>query len=172
MAETIADAPNVRYSTSISTNSLALRARVSRWKLPEPLAIEPIPEPVAVHIEIVEMPQETMVQVYQQEPEPVVRCPSIHRIIEAVCKKYNVTRVEILSARRTANIVRPRHVAMYLAKQLTLRSYPAIGRAFGGRDHTSILSGVRKITRLRAIFRDLDADITELEATLGGSHDQ
>ncbi len=161
-----------RTAAEVFENYKAVKARVSQWKPPEPPAPEPIPEPIAVNIEIVEMPQETMVQVYQQEPEPVVRCPSIHRIIEAVCKKYNVTRVEILSARRTANIVRPRHVAMYLAKQLTLRSYPAIGRAFGGRDHTSILSGVRKITRLRAIFRDLDADITELEATLGGSHDQ
>ena len=49
---------------------------------------------------------------------------------------------------RTANVVRPRQVAMYLAKTLTLRSLPEIGRRFGGRDHTTVLHAVRKIENL------------------------
>ncbi|MGB6503695.1 MAG: helix-turn-helix domain-containing protein, partial [Xanthobacteraceae bacterium] len=49
---------------------------------------------------------------------------------------------------RTANVVRPRQVAMYLAKVLTLRSLPEIGRRFGGRDHTTVLHAVRKIENL------------------------
>jgi chromosomal replication initiator protein len=53
-----------------------------------------------------------------------------------------------LSSRRTANVVRPRQVAMYLAKSLTLRSLPEIGRRFGGRDHTTVLHAVRKIEGL------------------------
>jgi chromosomal replication initiator protein len=53
-----------------------------------------------------------------------------------------------LSSRRTANVVRPRQVAMYLAKILTLRSLPEIGRRFGGRDHTTVLHAVRKIETL------------------------
>jgi chromosomal replication initiator protein len=53
-----------------------------------------------------------------------------------------------LSSRRTANVVRPRQVAMYLAKPLTLRSLPEIGRRFGGRDHTTVLHAVRKIEGL------------------------
>ena len=53
-----------------------------------------------------------------------------------------------LSSRRTANVVRPRQVAMYLAKLLTLRSLPEIGRRFGGRDHTTVLHAVRKIEGL------------------------
>ena len=54
----------------------------------------------------------------------------------------------LLSSRRTANVVRPRQIAMYLAKTLTLRSLPEIGRRFGGRDHTTVLHAVRKIESL------------------------
>src|SRR5262249_39146366 len=60
----------------------------------------------------------------------------------------NVSRADLLSSRRTANVVRPRQVAMYLAKTLTLRSLPEIGRRFGGRDHTTVLHAVRKIENL------------------------
>jgi chromosomal replication initiator protein len=59
-----------------------------------------------------------------------------------------VSRADLLSSRRTANVVRPRQVAMYLAKTLTLRSLPEIGRRFGGRDHTTVLHAVRKIENL------------------------
>jgi chromosomal replication initiator protein len=52
------------------------------------------------------------------------------------------------SCGRTANVVRPRQIAMYLAKTLTLRSLPEIGRRFGGRDHTTVLHAVRKIENL------------------------
>ena len=62
--------------------------------------------------------------------------------------RYNVSRADLLSSRRTANVVRPRQVAMYLAKTLTLRSLPEIGRRFGGRDHTTVLHAVRKIEGL------------------------
>ena len=59
-----------------------------------------------------------------------------------------MSRADLLSSRRTANVVRPRQVAMYLAKILTLRSLPEIGRRFGGRDHTTVLHAVRKIESL------------------------
>ena len=55
---------------------------------------------------------------------------------------------DLLSSRRTANVVRPRQIAMYLAKMLTPRSLPEIGRRFGGRDHTTVLHAVRKIEAL------------------------
>ena len=67
-----------------------------------------------------------------------------------VARQYNVSRSDLLSSRRTANVVRPRQVAMYLAKTLTLRSLPEIGRRFGGRDHTTVLHAVRKIEALVA----------------------
>jgi chromosomal replication initiator protein len=71
-----------------------------------------------------------------------VRIEDIQRV---VARQYNVSRSELLCSRRTANVVRPRQLAMYLAKVLTLRSLPEIGRRFGGRDHTTVLHAVRKI---------------------------
>ncbi|MEA2905470.1 MAG: chromosomal replication initiator protein [Alphaproteobacteria bacterium] len=79
-----------------------------------------------------------------QEPKRV----KIEEIQRVVARQYNVSRADLLSSRRTANVVRPRQVAMYLAKTLTLRSLPEIGRRFGGRDHTTVLHAVRKIENL------------------------
>src|ERR1700686_1682439 len=79
-----------------------------------------------------------------QEPKRV----GIEDIQRVVARQYNVSRADLLSSRRTANVVRPRQVAMYLAKILTLRSLPEIGRRFGGRDHTTVLHAVRKIEAL------------------------
>ena len=74
----------------------------------------------------------------------------IEDIQKLVASHYSVTRADILSSRRTATVVKPRQVAMYLSKTLTLRSLPEIGRRFGGRDHTTVLHAVRKIEGLCA----------------------
>lgn len=74
----------------------------------------------------------------------------IEDIQRAVAKHYNVTKADLLSGRRTRSVVRPRQIAMYLAKMLTPRSLPEIGRHFGGRDHTTVLHAVRKIEELIA----------------------
>ena len=74
-----------------------------------------------------------------------VRIEDIQRV---VAKHYNVSRQELVSNRRTRVIVKPRQIAMYLAKSLTPRSFPEIGRRFGGRDHTTVLHAVRKIEDL------------------------
>lgn len=79
-----------------------------------------------------------------QEPKRI----KIEDIQRVVARQYNVSRSDLLSSRRTANVVRPRQVAMYLAKTMTLRSLPEIGRRFGGRDHTTVLHAVRKIEAL------------------------
>ncbi len=79
-----------------------------------------------------------------REPKRV----KIEDIQRLVANHYNVSRADILSARRTATVVRPRQIAMYLSKSLTLRSLPEIGRRFGGRDHTTVLHAVRKIEGL------------------------
>ncbi|MCY1364946.1 Chromosomal replication initiator protein DnaA [compost metagenome] len=65
-----------------------------------------------------------------------------------MARHYNVSKQDLLSNRRTRTIVKPRQVAMYLAKMLTPRSLPEIGRRFGGRDHTTVLHAVRKIEDL------------------------
>ena len=79
-----------------------------------------------------------------REPKRV----KIEDIQKLVATHYNVSRADILSSRRTATVVRPRQIAMYLSKVLTLRSLPEIGRRFGGRDHTTVLHAVRKIEGL------------------------
>jgi chromosomal replication initiator protein len=74
----------------------------------------------------------------------------IEDIQKLVANHYNVSRADILSSRRTAVVVKPRQIAMFLAKTLTMRSLPEIGRRFGGRDHTTVLHAVRKIDALQA----------------------
>jgi len=72
----------------------------------------------------------------------------IEEIQRVVARHYNVSKQDLLSNRRTRSIVKPRQVAMYLAKMMTPRSLPEIGRRFGGRDHTTVLHAVRKIEDL------------------------
>ncbi|MDI4664574.1 chromosomal replication initiator protein DnaA [Xanthobacter autotrophicus] len=84
-------------------------------------------------------------------------------ILRVVAKHYNVSRADLLSQRRTATVVKPRQIAMYLAKTLTLRSLPEIGRRFGGRDHTTVLHAVRKIDGLIGTDRVLAEEIEVLK---------
>ncbi len=97
-----------------------------------------------------------------QEPKRV----KIEDIQRVVARQYNVSRADLLSSRRTANVVRPRQVAMYLAKTLTLRSLPEIGRRFGGRDHTTVLHAVRKIENLVSTDSALAEEIELLKRQL------
>jgi chromosomal replication initiator protein len=90
----------------------------------------------------------------------------IEDIQRVVARQYNVSRADLLSSRRTANVVRPRQVAMYLAKTLTLRSLPEIGRRFGGRDHTTVLHAVRKIESLVNTDNALAEEIEVLKRQL------
>lgn len=69
----------------------------------------------------------------------------IEDILKVVSRHYNVGRTDLLSARRSRAVVLPRQIGMYLAKKLTARSLPDIGRRFGGRDHSTVLHAVRKI---------------------------
>ena len=93
----------------------------------------------------VEMAETALRDLVRQVEPKRVKIEEIQRI---VAHHYQVSRADILSSRRTQTVVRPRQVAMYLAKQLTLRSLPEIGRRFGGRDHTTVLHAVRKIDDL------------------------
>ena len=74
----------------------------------------------------------------------------------------------MLSARRARAVARPRQVAMYLAKQLTARSLPEIGRKFGGRDHTTVIHAVRRIEQLRESDNALNEDVEKLQRLLQG----
>ena len=97
-----------------------------------------------------------------REPKKV----KIEDIQRLVANHYNVSKSDILSSRRTATVVRPRQIAMYISKALTLRSLPEIGRRFGGRDHTTVLHAVRKIESLTALDVALAGEIDLLKRML------
>jgi chromosomal replication initiator protein len=87
----------------------------------------------------------------------------IEDIQKVVAGHYNVSKHDLLSARRTRAIVRPRQIAMYLAKTMTPRSFPEIGKRFGGRDHTTVLHAVRKVEELAAADETLAQEIELLK---------
>lgn len=87
-------------------------------------------------------------------------------IIEAVCEHYNVRRSDVLSQRRTKNLAFPRHVAMFLTKELTTLTLSEIGNTFGGRDHSTVLHGINKIRGLRLKDNNLRAELERLEMIL------
>lgn len=89
-----------------------------------------------------------------------VRIEDIQRV---VARHYNVSRQELVSNRRTRVIVKPRQIAMYLSKTLTPRSFPEIGRRFGGRDHTTVLHAVRKIEEMITADQKLNHEIELLK---------
>ncbi len=91
---------------------------------------------------------------------------SVEFIQKSVADFYKMKVADMYSKRRPANIALPRQIAMYLAKELTQKSLPEIGELFGGRDHTTVLHAVRKITELRQHRTDLNHQIHVLEQTL------
>ena len=93
---------------------------------------------------------------------------TVENIQKTVADFYKIKVADMYSKRRPANIAMPRQVAMYLAKELTQKSLPDIGDMFGGRDHTTVLHAVRKITDLRAKQADLNHTLHVLEQTLKG----
>lgn len=93
---------------------------------------------------------------------------NIENIQKTVADFYKIKVADMYSRRRTANIALPRQIAMYLAKELTQKSLPDIGNMFGGRDHTTVLYAVRKITLERAKNAELNHALHVLEQTLKG----
>ncbi len=93
---------------------------------------------------------------------------TIDEIQKRVSDHFRIRQAEMVSARRAREVARPRQIAMYLAKQLTPRSLPEIGRRFGGRDHTTVIHAVRQIERLRGIDTDIDNDVRTLMRVLEG----
>jgi chromosomal replication initiator protein len=93
---------------------------------------------------------------------------TIEEIQKAVVEHYSIRMADMTSARRSRAVARPRQVAMYLAKQLTPRSLPEIGKKFGGRDHTTVMHAVRQIERLAAEDRAIADDLEALKRKLQG----
>ncbi|RKE53449.1 chromosomal replication initiator protein DnaA [Sphingomonas sp. PP-CC-3G-468] len=93
---------------------------------------------------------------------------TIDEIQKLVSAHFELKPLDLISARRARAVARPRQIAMYLAKRLTTRSLPEIGRKFGGRDHSTVIHAVRKIEELRDSDRDIDAAVRVLMRELEG----
>jgi chromosomal replication initiator protein len=139
---------------SVTHNGRDLEGAVNRLLAHNKLTGQPV---------TLEMAEREMRDLIRPAEPKRVRIEDIQRV---VARQYNVSRADLLSSRRTANVVRPRQVAMYLAKVLTLRSLPEIGRRFGGRDHTTVLHAVRKIEGLVGNDTTLAEEIESLKRQL------
>ena len=109
-----------------------------------------------------EMTQEVLADMLRSSERRI----TIDEIQKKVAEHYNVRIADMHSARRSRAVARPRQVAMYLAKQLTPRSLPEIGRKFGGRDHTTVIHAVRKIEELSAYDAAFREDVELLRRLL------
>jgi chromosomal replication initiator protein len=92
---------------------------------------------------------------------------TVDEIQKAAAEHFGLRQADLVSETRTRAVARPRQAAMWLAKQLTTRSLPDIGRRFGGRDHTTVLHAVRRIDALRATDAQLARDLETLLGKLG-----
>lgn len=122
-----------------------------------------------VHRLHVEYPTEASLDAAESIIAMLPRRPAaipVAKIQAAVARRYLVSKTDLLSQRRTRTVVRPRQIAMYLAKTMTEKSLPDIGRRFGGRDHTTVLHAVRKFEGLRADDPAIAAELDELERAL------
>jgi hypothetical protein len=93
--------------------------------------------------------------------------PTVKNIQNIVANHFDITVMDMVSQRRTKNLILPRHVALYLAKELTEFSYPVIGRYFGGRDHSTIIHAVGKIEARMESEPDLKRTIDGLRGLFG-----
>ena len=123
---------------------------------------------VAAHTQLVgrELTLETCQEVLHDLLRANNRRVTIEEIQKRVAEHFNIRIADMHSARRARSVARPRQVAMYLAKQLTTRSLPEIGRKFGGRDHTTVMHAVKRIEELRQMDASLAEDIDLLRRML------
>lgn len=152
------------YATELSAKYREVRNRLHG--LPVPVKIEPPPI-------IPETSLRTSIMLSQDDDDecdvPIVRRPKMSAILAVTSRQYGVKVLDVISERRTKDVILPRHVAMYLGRELTTLSYPMIGRRVGRKDHTTILSACRKITRLLSADIRLAAEIDNIKRDLGVS---
>ena len=125
---------------------------------------------VVAHAQLVgrEITLETAQEVLHDLLRANDRRVTIEEIQKRVAAHFNIRVSDMHSARRARSVARPRQVAMYLAKQLTSRSLPEIGRKFGGRDHTTVMHAVKKVEELRECDVSFAEDVELLRRMLEG----
>jgi chromosomal replication initiation ATPase DnaA len=137
---------------------LARFAQAAMAKKAKPAAVEPLP--------VITLDQ------FREAHELLDRqgiINGVEVVQRAVLKRfYGVTLSDLKSGRRTAKVVLPRQIAMYICRHTTSKSFPDIGRRFGDRDHTTVLSAVNKIERLRKADPEIDALVKSIAEEIGG----
>lgn len=125
---------------------------------------------IVAHADVASMPitLESTQEVLQDLLRSHDRRITIDEIQRKVAEHYNLRLTDMHSARRSRNVARPRQVAMYLAKHLTARSLPEIGRKFGGRDHTTVMHAVRKVEELVEGDAQIAQDVDVIRRALTG----
>lgn len=144
-------------------------ARIARAAIIHRKPIKPKPSPMVVESPMPTVKAEPKRKLWfciEDFEELSSRKFAIGDIQKAVCAYYGLTRNDLVSARRTKKLVIPRHVAMYLCRELTPRSHPWIGRFFGHRDHTVSIYACNKIRQLIAKDEVLAADVATIMAAL------
>jgi chromosomal replication initiator protein len=124
---------------------------------------------IGAHTQLVrrDLTLETTQELLQDLLRANERRVTIDEIQRRVAEHFNIKMAEMTSSRRARVVARPRQVAMYLAKQLTSRSLPEIGRKFGGRDHTTVMHAVKKVEELKVSDRAFAEDVELLLRMLG-----
>lgn len=142
---------------------------------PRPVANAPQPvKPemagvVPEKIEVIPPMETTLAEKFMapiEEVHSLGRLPTLENIKVAVCNFYRIRAIDLLSARRTQNICIPRQVAMWFSRRATLHSYPAIGRYFGGRDHTTAINAVARIDERMASGHEVNQHIAHITDAL------
>ncbi|EIE51612.1 chromosomal replication initiation protein [Citreicella sp. 357] len=137
----------------ISTNVRVLEGALTRLFAFASLVGQPI---------TMELTQDCLADVLRASDRKI----SIEEIQRKVAEHYHIRLSDLIGPKRVRNFARPRQVAMYLCKQLTARSLPEIGRRFGGRDHTTVMHGVKRIEELRIKDSQIADDIELLRRAL------
>jgi hypothetical protein len=142
------------------------RERMERMAPKAPAQVhEALPEPLPLVLAL--PPEEPVETPPSAVPVPWIGRVDIKRITEAVSDHFGITRRDLYSRRRTKEIVLPRQIAMYLAKTVTLKSLPEVGRRIGGRDHTTVLHAVRKIEAAVLTDPEMAARIDAIKESMG-----
>lgn len=159
--------PNGRFSTELDVVSPAEQRRREFAKLAAE-AFEKQRRRQELLQAFVDAHKRTQFQWRPFMTEDGVRVITFEQIAKTVCQHYKQPRLHVFSQRRSADLVRPRQVIMYLAREHTALSLPAIGRLIGDRDHTTALHGATKIkTLIEAGDEGLIAAVTTIRSVLG-----
>lgn len=155
----------LEFSTAaeLRAHYVAVRARTNAW--PPPKKTWHTPHLVEARRVLFSRVVCTVVNEPIIEPRPNRKLVPV--IQQMVCEHYRISLSDLFGPKRTAAIVFPRHVAIYLVKRCTLHSQLEIGRRFGGRDHSSVHHACAKIAAQRADDAELNAELKEFERRLG-----